>query len=43
MGMIDKKVVELNNGERDLDILVYLKKIHVKGDGKKIKAFCRVV
>ncbi len=41
--MLDKKTITLNNGEKDVNVLVYLKEVKVKNNYTKIKAFCRIV
>jgi len=43
MVIIDEKTVILNNGEKDVNVLVYLKEVSVKNNYKKIKSFCRII
>lgn len=42
MKIFDEKIVTLNNGDRDVDVLVYLKEVNVKSNHTKIKAFCKM-
>lgn len=40
---IDKKTIILNNGEKDINVLVYLKEVNVKNNYKNVKAFCKII
>jgi len=42
MKKLDKKTVILNDGEKDVEVLVYLKEIKVRGSKTAVKAFCRM-
>lgn len=39
---LDKKTIKLNNGQKDVDVIVYLKEVNVKNKHRTIKAFCRI-
>jgi len=41
MKIFDEGIITLNNGDRDIDVLVYLKEVNVKNNHKNIKAFCK--
>jgi len=43
MKTLDKKIIKLNNGEKDLKVLVYLKKVKVRNNFTNIKAYCRII
>lgn len=43
MKVLDKKTVTLNNGQKDVSILVFLKEVNVRNNNKAIKAFCRII
>ena len=43
MKIIDKKIIKLNDGTRDLNVLVYLKEVNVRNDGICSRPFCRVL
>lgn len=43
MDIVDKKTITLNDGKKDINLLVYLKKVKVKSNHNKIKAFCRII
>jgi len=42
MKIFDEGIITLNNGDRDIDVLVYLKEVNVKNNHKNIKAFCKI-
>lgn len=42
MKVFDEKVITLNNGIKDVDVLVYPKEVNVKSNHTKIKAFCKM-
>ena len=41
MKIYDKKIITLNNGEKEINILVYLKEVRVKNNFLDVKAFCK--
>jgi len=41
--MLDKKTITLNHGEKEVNVLVYLKQVNVKGSSSKVKAYCRII
>jgi len=41
--MINKRDVILNDGEKDVHVLVYLKEVNVRNNHTKIKSFCRII
>jgi len=43
MRVFDKKIITLNDGKRDIRVLVYLKEVYVKNNFIKTKAICRIV
>jgi hypothetical protein len=43
MSLIDKKTIILNHGEKEVSILVYLKKVNVKSNATVVKAYCKIV
>jgi len=42
MKIFDEGIITLNNGDRDINVLVYLKEVNVKNNHKNIKAFCKI-
>jgi len=42
MKVFDEKTITLNDGNKDLTVLVYLKEVFVKNNNKNIKAFCKI-
>ncbi|MDP6548404.1 MAG: hypothetical protein QF917_05665 [Candidatus Woesearchaeota archaeon] len=42
MEAFDEKLITLNDGKKDLNVLVYLKEVAVKSNHTKTKAFCRI-
>lgn len=42
MRVFDEKSITLNDGTRDLNVLVYLKEVNVKSNHTKIKAYCKI-
>jgi hypothetical protein len=41
--MLDKRTVTLNHGKKEVNVMVYLKEVNVKGSSTKIKAYCRII
>ena len=41
--VIDQKKIILNHGKKEINVLVYLKEVNVKGSSTKVKAYCRIV
>lgn len=42
MRRLKKRTVILNDGQKDVKVLVYLKEVLVRNNHKAIKAFCRI-
>jgi hypothetical protein len=43
MKIFDKKSIILNDGIRNIEVLVYLKEVKVRNDHTNMKAFCKIV
>lgn len=43
MTIFDEKTIILNDGEKDFNVLVYLKEVNVKNNHTNTKAFCRII
>ena len=41
--MIDKQIVILNDGDKEVRVLVYLKEVRVRNNFTNTKAYCRMI